>query len=132
MCAALGALHRFGAPKGVEGEGRGGLEGSRSRSRMGVGFGTRRLKPSELEAWLGQVMVPVEPRERFARRLRARLIELRGARPARGWVTLLAGVGVVLAAAIWMGAAVRLILAVLTIFGVLANRRLSGRKETSR
>jgi len=25
VCAALGALHRFGAPKGVEGEGRGGL-----------------------------------------------------------------------------------------------------------
>ena len=99
---------------------------------MGVGFGTRRLKPSELEAWLGQVMVPVEPRERFARRLRATLVELRGARPTRGWVTLLAGVAVVLAAAIWLGAAVRLILAVLTIFGVLANRRRSGRKEASR
>jgi len=94
---------------------------------MGVGFGTRRLKPSEVEAWLGQVMVPVEPGERFARRLRAKLIELRGARPTRGWVTLLAGVAVVLAAAIWLGAAVRLVLAGVVIFGVLANRR---RKKT--
>ncbi len=96
---------------------------------MGVGFGTRRLKPSELEAWLGQVMVPVEPRERFARRLRATLVELRGARPTQGWVTLLAGVAIVLAAAIWLGAAVRLILAALAIFGVLANRRKTGMKK---
>ncbi len=95
---------------------------------MGVGFGTRRLKPSELEVWLGQVMVPVEPREPFTRRLRAKLIELRGARPTRGWVTLLAGVAVVLAAAIWLGAAIRLFLAALAIFGLLVSRRRA-RKE---
>ncbi len=90
---------------------------------MGVGFGTRRLKPSELEAWLGQVMVPVEPAERFSRRLRGKLVELRGARPTRGWVMLLAGMAVFVAVAIWLGAAIRLILAALAILGFLASRR---------
>jgi hypothetical protein len=70
---------------------------------MGVGFGTRPLKVSELESWLGQVLVPVEPHERFVTRLRAKMVELRGARPTRGWVTLLAGVGLVLAAVICWG-----------------------------
>jgi hypothetical protein len=99
---------------------------------MGVGFGTRRLKVSEVEAWLGKVMVPVEPRERFATRLRGKLVELRGARPTRGWVTLIAGVGLVLAAAIWLGAAMRVVLAALTIIGVLANRRRNLRKGPPR
>jgi len=90
---------------------------------MGVGFGTRRLKASELEAWLGQVLVPVEPRERFVTRLRAKMVELRGARPTRGWVTLLAVLGAGLAAVIWLGAAMRLVLAAAAIIGVLASRR---------
>ena len=99
---------------------------------MGVGFGTRRLKISELEAWLGKVMVPVEPRERYATRLRATLVELRGARPTRGWVTLIASVGLVLAAAIWLGAAMRLILVALAIIGVLANRRRKLKRDLPR
>jgi hypothetical protein len=90
---------------------------------MGVGFGTRPLKVSELESWLGQVLVPVEPHERFVTRLRAKMVELRGARPTRGWVTLLAGVGLVLAAVIWLGAAVRLALAAAAVIGILLSRR---------
>ena len=99
---------------------------------MGVGFGSRRLKVSELEAWLGQVMVPVEPRERFATRLRAKLVELRGARPTQGWVVLLAGVALVLAAAIWLGAAMRLLLAGLTLVGLLANRSRRQKEDLPR
>jgi len=95
---------------------------------MGVGFGTRRLKVSEVESWLGKVMVPVEPRERFATRLRGKLVELRGARPTRGWLTLIAGVGLVLAAAVALGAAMRMVLAALAIIAVLGNRRRKSNK----
>jgi hypothetical protein len=98
---------------------------------MGVGFGTRDLKRNDLEAWLGQVLVPVEPAERFVTRLRGRLVELRGARPTRGWTLLLAGLGLAIGAAIWLGAAVRLILALLAIGGLIERRRRSSRLDRS-
>lgn len=90
---------------------------------MSVGYGTQRMEPSELEAWLGRVLIPVEPREPFVSRLRGKLVELRGARPTRGWITLVAVLGVGLAAAVWLGVALRLILVGLTFLGILASRR---------
>jgi len=97
---------------------------------MGIAFGAQRLKPADLEVLLGRVMVPVEPEERFATRLRARLIELRGARPARGWVTLAAVVGLGVAAAIWLGTAMRLVIAGMTILSFVASRRRRRRRAT--
>ncbi len=90
---------------------------------MGVGFGVPPMKRTELEAWLGRVLVPVDPPEPFTARLRARLVELRGARPTRGWMTLAAAVLLVLGVAVWLGAALRLVVAVLTVLGVAAHRR---------
>jgi hypothetical protein len=81
------------------------------------------MEPSELEAWLGRVLVPVEPGEPFVSRLRGTLVELRGARPTRGWITLVAVLGVGLAAAVWLGVALRLMLVGLTFLGILASRR---------
>lgn len=95
---------------------------------MGVGFGSQQMKRSELEAWLGRVLVPVEPPEPFTARLRARLVELRGARPASGWMPLLAALVVVLGAVVWLGTAVRLIAAGLTILGVVIQRRRKSKK----
>jgi hypothetical protein len=99
---------------------------------MGVGFGSQRLKRSELEAWLGRVLVPVEPPEPFTARLRARLVELRGARPTSGWMTLLAALVLVLGAVVWLGTAVRLIAAGLTVLGLLMQRRRSSRSTVNR
>jgi hypothetical protein len=89
---------------------------------MSVGYGTRKMEPSELEAWLGRVLVPVEPGERFVTRLRGRLVELRGARPTQGWVAIAAAAGAVLAAAMWLGLAMRLALFGLAFVGFLVSR----------
>lgn len=99
---------------------------------MGVGFGSQSMKRSELEAWLGRVLVPVEPPERFTARLRARLVELRGARPPGGWMPLLAALVLVLGAAVWLGTAVRLIAAGLTVLGLLLERRRKLRPPAAR
>jgi len=94
---------------------------------MSVGYGSRKLEPSELEAWLGRVLVPVEPGDRFVTRLRGRLIELRGARPTRGWVMIAAALGAGLAAAMWLGLALRLTLVGLAFVGILAGREQRAR-----
>jgi len=94
---------------------------------MSVGYGTRKLEPSDLEAWLGQVLVPVEPGDRFVTRLRARLIELRGARPTRGWVFLASALGITLALALWLGLALRLLVVGLALIGFLASRKKKDR-----
>jgi hypothetical protein len=99
---------------------------------MSVGYGTQKMEPSELEAWLGRVLVPVEPGERFVTRLRGRLIELRGARPTQGWIAMAAVIGAGLAAAMWLGLAARLALAGLAFVGILVSRernRSSGRSS---
>jgi hypothetical protein len=90
---------------------------------MSVGVGTRKLEPSELEAWLGRVLVPVEPGEPFVTRLRGRLIELRGARPTRGWVALVVVIGAGLGLAMWLGVALRLTLLGMAFIGILAGRK---------
>jgi hypothetical protein len=90
---------------------------------MSVGYGTRKLEASELEAWLGRVMVPVEPREPFITRMRARLVELRGARPTRGWLAILAVVGAGLALAMWLGLALRVLVIGLAFLGLVVSRR---------
>lgn len=92
---------------------------------MGVGTATQGIGRNDLEAWLGKVFVPVEPGERFIARLRARLVELRGARPTRGWMGLLIAIGLLVGGVLWFGAAVRLVLAALAIVGILTQRRRS-------
>jgi len=71
---------------------------------------------------LGRVLVPVDPGEPYVTRLRARLIELRGARPTRGWIAIVAVIGTGLALAMWLGLALRLMLLGLAFVGILAGR----------
>ena len=96
---------------------------------MGVGYGTRKLEPSELEAWLGRALVPVDPGEPFVTRLRARLIELRGARPTRGWIVIVAIIGGGLALAMWLGLALRLALVGMAFVGILVGREQRSRQR---
>lgn len=90
---------------------------------MSVGTGSRPIAQGDLEAWLGRVLVPVEPGEPFIARLRGRLIELRGARPTRGWTLLLIGLGLVVGGALWFSAALRLLAAGAAIIGLLLPRK---------
>lgn len=96
---------------------------------MGVGYGTQGMRPADLEAWLGRTLVPVDPGEPFVSRLRARLVELRGARPARGWTLLLVGLGVAVVVALWLGAAVRLVMTAMAIVGILEHRHQAQKKS---
>src|SRR3989337_1966797 len=90
---------------------------------MSASFG--RLKLNELEAWLERVLVPVEPSDRFAQRLKARLVTLRGAGPGEGWAILaIVLMGVVLMIA-WLSVALRVALGVLALLGIVQS---SGRR----
>ncbi|HET7010821.1 MAG TPA: hypothetical protein VFI11_08610 [Anaerolineales bacterium] len=94
---------------------------------MSAGVG--RMKVNELERWLERVLVPVEPSDRFAQRLKARLVTLQGAGPGEGWVLLAAVLmGVVMTVA-WMGVALRIALGVLALLGIVqGSRRGKARK----
>ena len=77
----------------------------------------------QIEAWLEQSMVPVEPRAGFIARMRARLVDYRGDGRNSAWVavSLVAVMVFVLAAGI--GGLVRVVLAVLGLVGLLDRRR---------
>jgi broad specificity phosphatase PhoE len=81
------------------------------------------MGPNELEAWLARVLVPVEPSERFAQRLKARLVTLRRAGPAHGWVAVGLVVAVVVLAVSWMGLALRIAVGILALLGFVQSRQ---------
>jgi hypothetical protein len=80
----------------------------------------------QLERMLRRVLAPVEPRPQFVTRLRGRLVHVQGSGGASVWTLVAVGVGLVLMAAAWMGLALRLILALVGILGLI-GRRLSTR-----
>ncbi len=76
-----------------------------------------RLSIEQLEGWLGNVLVPVEPSTEFPRLLRARLVTFRGQGLPSAWVVVAVfGTSVLLAAGA-VGFALRLLL---SLFGLLA------------
>lgn len=77
----------------------------------------------QLEGLLRGVLVPVEPSPQFVTRLRGRLVHVQGRDGPSVWMLAAVGVGLMLLAAAWMGLALRLVLAVVGIFGLLGNRR---------
>jgi hypothetical protein len=77
----------------------------------------------QMEAILRRVLVPVEPSPQFVTRLRGRLVRFQGRSAASGWTLALAGFGLILLVAAWMGLALRLVLAFVGIFGLLGPRR---------
>jgi len=90
---------------------------------VSVGYGFGRLKVNELEAWLERVLVPVEPSQRLAQRLKARLVTLSRAGPASGWVTIGVVLTGVVVAVVWMGLALRTALGILALLGLVQSRR---------
>ncbi len=76
-----------------------------------------RLSIEQLEGWLGNALVPVEPRTEYPHFLRARLVTFRGQGLPSAWVVVaILGTSLILAAGA-VGFALRLML---SIFGVLA------------
>ncbi len=91
--------------------------------------GQARLSARELEGWLRQAMVPVEPSPAFARRLRARLVEVRGS----GLPSIWSMIGVLAAVTLFtvgaLGFVLRLVLAFMGLLALI-NRRRQERGKT--
>jgi hypothetical protein len=77
----------------------------------------------QLEGMLRQVLIPVEPSPQFVTRLQGRLVHVRGSDGPNVWALVVVGVGLMLMAAAWMSFALRLILALIGLFGLVGQRR---------
>lgn len=85
--------------------------------------GTPKIDRKKIEAWLEQSLVPVEPSPAFVRRLRARLVHVQGDRVFSPWVMMLIVASVIVLIATWLGLGLRLLLALLSLVGLLERRR---------
>lgn len=83
----------------------------------------------QMERMLRRVLVPVEPNPQFVTRLRARLVRVQGRDGRNLWTLALVGFGLILLAATWMGLALRLVLALVGIFGLLGRRPTSATRR---
>ena len=95
---------------------------------MGMGKQQSKLDRKDLESWLERVLVPVEPNPEFIQHLRARLIRVRGDNPLHPWLVITVCVSAVLLLTTWMSVAVRILVGVLSLLGILQR---SARREAS-
>ena len=82
-----------------------------------------KMERKELESWLAQVLVPVEPNPRFLRRLRARLVTYQGGGLFSGWMIVVVLATALLLAITSLGLVIRLILGWLNLLGILGRKR---------
>ncbi len=86
----------------------------------------------QLEEWLEQALVPVEPSPRFSRHLRARLVEVQGQGPVNWWMGVVGLVAVFLVMAAWLGMALRVAFAILGLLGLMNRvRPAAGRRHAT-
>jgi hypothetical protein len=86
------------------------------------------LSTKDLEGWLSEVFIPVEPSELFIRRLRTRLLKVRGNSVFSLW-TFLGVLAMVLMLIITsMGIALRILLLIASLFGLIERRNKSSGK----
>lgn len=79
--------------------------------------------PKQLEGWLSQVLVPVEPNPRFVRRLRARLVHFRGREFPPVWFLAAVAATAILIVAAGLSYAFRLVLALVAVITSLDRLR---------
>ncbi len=90
---------------------------------MEAGRGGKRLEKKQLEAWLAQVLVPVEPNPRFLRRLRARLVIYQGRGLFSGWMMVVVLATALLLAITMLGLLIRLLLGWLNLIGMIGRKK---------
>jgi hypothetical protein len=73
------------------------------------------LSRSELEKWLAEILVPIEPESAFIHRLRARLVTFKGQRRISAWAFLVAGAAILLILTSWVNLALRVVLGVISL-----------------
>jgi hypothetical protein len=81
-----------------------------------------KMERNELEAWLTQVLVPVEPNPRFLKRLRARLVVYQGGGLFSGWMILVVLATALLLAITALGLLVRLIVGWLNLLRLFEKK----------
>jgi hypothetical protein len=92
---------------------------------MAVGPVKNSISKRELEHWLAQVFVPVEPSDVFIRRLKARLLKYRGDRVFSIWMLIGVLAMVIMFMLTWLGFLLR-------VFLLLTNLFLGRRRQTQR
>jgi hypothetical protein len=69
-----------------------------------------KLKKEQVESWLEQILIPVEPDARFIRRLRARLVTYQGSKLSSGWMVVVVLATTLLFAITAFGLLIRILL----------------------
>jgi hypothetical protein len=85
--------------------------------------GARAISTKDLERWLSNAFVPIEPSEVFIKKLRARLIRYHGKQPFSVWMIVGAFAMALMLVLTWFGVALRIILLVLSLLGLMDRRR---------
>ena len=83
---------------------------------MTLGQGKKSISKKELEHWLSQVFVPVEPNDVFVRRLKARLLKYQGDRVFSVWMVIGVVAMVVMFMLTWLGFLLRIFLLIMSLF----------------
>ena len=84
-----------------------------------------------LEGLLQQALTPVEPSSRFVQTLRARLVAIQGGGMSPAWTLLFAAAVAALLTIASLGLALRVLLGLLSLLGIISRRPKGGRRRTS-
>ena len=82
----------------------------------------KNLEKEQMESWLEQIMVPVEPNTHFIRRLRARLVTYQGSRMSSGWMAVVVIATTLLFAITAFGFLIRIILSWVGLINIIRNK----------
>ncbi len=90
---------------------------------MRIGWNRQRLNRKRIEELLEKSLVPVEPSPSFVSDLRARLVTIRGGQILSPWVLVLILASIVIFVASALGFAIRILLGLLGLVGLMERRR---------
>ncbi len=81
------------------------------------------LSEKKLEELLSDILVPVDPRVQFIQRLRAQLVTYHGRGPLSIWMVIVVIATVFLLAVTSIGLVIRIFLGLVSLIGIISNRR---------
>lgn len=85
--------------------------------------GGKKIDRKQLEAWLAQVLVPVEPNPLFLRRLRARLVTYHGGGLFSGWMMVVVLATALLLVITTLGLLLRFLLGWFNLIGLIGRKK---------
>lgn len=98
---------------------------------MSIGSRADRIATSDLEKWLTNALVPIEPSARFVKRLKAKLIRFHGNRPFSVWVIVGSLAMAMMLLLTWFGLALKIILFLFSLIGVFDRKRKTRNKSAT-